>query len=152
MKKRIYYLVLGLLLSISGTITAQVTIGSQAEPHAGAVLDLKSTSKGLLLPQASLSNVTTFGLEGTAISAAGMVVFNTNGTTVGGNGKGVYVWDGEKWHANFGAGSNPAPSPSPGERNSNEEAPSSGHPEEIKSGDDSQSEPNTGEQVNENEK
>ena len=150
--RKIYYLILGLLFSISGTITAQVTIGSQSDPHAGAVLDLKSTTQGLLLPQASLTNVNTFGLSGTATTAAGMVVFNTNGGTVGGNGKGVYVWDGEKWQANFSSGSSPAPFGSPGERSSNDEASPSGHPEEIKRDDDSQSEPDTRGQENENEK
>ena len=82
-------------------VSAQVTIGTNNDPHAGAVLDLQSTSKGLLLPRISLTNVTTFTLDekgaDTAATAKGMVVYNTNANITGGAGVGVYVWDGAKW-------------------------------------------------------
>ena len=98
MRKRIYYFTLVLLFLTGQIVNAQVTIGSQDNPHAGAVLDLKSTTQGLLLPRVALTNVTTFGLSGTPGDAAGMVVFNTNDII----GKGIYVWDGAKWQKNGG--------------------------------------------------
>ena len=90
-----------LLLSIA-SVNAQVTIGSTNDPHAGAVLDLQSTSKGLLLPNVSLSNVSTLTVissptSAQKTSAKGMMVYNTNANVTGGNGSGVYVWDGAKW-------------------------------------------------------
>ena len=96
-RKEVYFLVLILFLSKGVSMNAQVTIGSLDEPHEGAVLDLKSTTKGLLLPQVSLKDVTEFSLDGVETEAAGMIVFNTNVDLIGGVGKGVYAWDGEKW-------------------------------------------------------
>ena len=84
-------------------VNAQVTIGSNNDPHKGALLDLKSETKGLLLPRVSLSDVNIFGLDAdetgpNAVSeATGMMIYNTNADIVGGNGKGIYVWSGETW-------------------------------------------------------
>ena len=85
------------LLIFSGAyMQAQVTIGSSAEPHGGAVLDLQSSgNKGLFLPRVSLDNTDDFQLEGDAETAAGMIIYNTNEELT--SGKGVYVWDGEQW-------------------------------------------------------
>lgn len=105
MRKRIYYLVLVLSLVGTASLNAQVTIGSQSDPHEGAILDLKSgnnnASKGLLLPNVNLLTVSDFQLEEdqdyTPAKAAGMVIYNTNSSVSGGQGVGVYVWDGSKW-------------------------------------------------------
>ncbi len=69
------------LLLIAGTVVngnAQVTIGSQSEPPAGALLNLENVSgvkKGLLLPYVELpSDLKQWGLSGESID--GMVVYN----------------------------------------------------------------------------
>jgi uncharacterized protein (TIGR02145 family) len=83
-----------------GTISmnAQVTIGADDAPHPGAVLDLRSP-KGLKLPTVALLNVDEFQLSSAsdAVSAVGMMVYNTNANTTGGQGPGIYIWDGTKW-------------------------------------------------------
>jgi hypothetical protein len=55
-------------------------------PDASAILDVKSTSKGVLIPRMTLS-------ERSAISspASGLLVYQTNGTT------GFYFYDGSSW-------------------------------------------------------
>jgi uncharacterized protein (TIGR02145 family) len=85
-----------MLLIYSVNITAQVTIGSDQPPRAGAGLDLRSSDKGLLLPNVALSDpATDFQLDGgAATTATGMVVYNTSEEL---DGPGVYVWDGNRW-------------------------------------------------------
>lgn len=98
--RKVFYLTLVFLVGITASVYAQATIGSSAEPHKSAVLDLQSNNnRGLLLPKVSLTNVTVFGLENEAekATAYGMAVYNTNPDIVGGNGVGMYVWDGTKW-------------------------------------------------------
>ena len=108
--KKIYFLVLTfLLLGVAGA-NAQVTIGSTADPHAGAILDLKSTTKGLLLPKVALNNANVFQLSTNAAeiaSGVGMTVFNTNANIVGGSGAGTYVWNGTQWEQPLTAPSTP---------------------------------------------
>ena len=107
MRKKNYYLVLAFLVIGAAVVDAQVTIGSKDDPHASALLDLKSTTKGLLLPRVSLNDVGVFQLsdkEEEASTAGGMIVYNTNDLISGGNGKGVYVWDGEEWLQAFSSG------------------------------------------------
>ena len=98
MKTKKYLLIIAITcvwLSLPFATKAQVTIGSNAEPHSGAVLDLKSTTQGILLPRVFIDDANDFGLAGNASAGEGMVVYNTNDGLTG--GKGVYVWDGEKW-------------------------------------------------------
>ena len=85
-----------LLLSATNT-NAQITIGSTNSPHTGAVLDLQSTDKGLKLPEVELEKTSEFQLSDDGATAAGMIVFNTNASIEGGNGRGVYMWDGTEW-------------------------------------------------------
>jgi hypothetical protein len=95
--KKMFFLMLALLVLGAASMNAQVTIGSDKEPHAGAVLDLQSDNLGLKLPNVSLNDLTVFGLPvtetATAADAKGMYIYNTN-TDVG---EGVYVWDGYQW-------------------------------------------------------
>ncbi|NDV45540.1 hypothetical protein D0T49_00540 [Paludibacter sp. 221] len=83
---------------------AQVTIGSDAAPNAGALLDLKDNSngtstKGFQLPRVALTSLTSLspcysGTDDTEIANhKGLQVYNTN-TTIG---EGVYTWDGAYW-------------------------------------------------------
>ena len=109
MKKVLFFVIL-LFLMVSGTATvnAQVKIGSNAAPAAGAVLDLNAPSGyvgGLLLPSVTLpSDLTTFptsftsaatinGSAAIKLALAGLLVYNTGGTYLAG----VYVWDGTSW-------------------------------------------------------
>jgi len=95
-----------LFLMVSGTafVNAQVTIGADSAPHLGAVLELHSTTQGLLLPRVALSDVAVFGLAGNASTAVGMTVYNTNAGITNGRGVGVYVWDGNNWKVSAGGG------------------------------------------------
>jgi len=83
-------------------VKAQVRIGGSGTPNAAAVLDLNvddtnTGTKGLALPRVSLTNVST-PLTGTPV-VNGMMIYNTNVSTTGGSGVGIYYWDGSssKW-------------------------------------------------------
>jgi uncharacterized protein (TIGR02145 family) len=97
--KKMFFLMLTLLIWSAASVNAQVTIGSDKVPHSGAVLDLQSDNLGLKLPNVELddTDLTEFVLPLTAPStkeeAKGMYVYNTNATL----GEGVYVWDGYQW-------------------------------------------------------
>ncbi len=106
MMKKTAFLVLALFFTGAASMNAQVNIGTQTDPHKGAVLDLDVTDKGLLLPKVSLDNVTIFKLtDGGAKSNVGMVVYNTNASIIGGSGEGLYSWDGKKWRSLTASGS-----------------------------------------------
>jgi hypothetical protein len=91
------WLLLLLVLTATGA-QAQVIISDSdsdvdSGPHSGAVLDLKSESRGLLLPQVELTDLNGWELAGAEEPADGMLVYNT------GNGvKGIYVWYDAKWN------------------------------------------------------
>jgi hypothetical protein len=96
--KKVFFLMLSLIVLGAASAKAQVTIGANTDPHSGAVLDLQSTTQGLKLPTVALDNdLTNFKLTlsgtSTKANAKGMYVYNTN-TAIG---EGVYVWDGNQW-------------------------------------------------------
>jgi len=110
-----YLFMLALFVLSAASVSAQVTIGSTDDPHANAILDLKSTNKGLLLPNVELDDVSNFKFskeKANIASAKGMMVFNTNADMEGG-GVGVYVWDGQKWLSAFGGNGGTDPKPNP---------------------------------------
>jgi hypothetical protein len=78
-------------------LQAQVTIGSNAEPNANAVLDLVSTNKGLLLPRLALTSTT--AAAPLSAHVAGMTVYNTATASTGATyvSPGFYYNDGTKW-------------------------------------------------------
>lgn len=108
MKKRNLFLILGCLFLIALPGKAQVTIGSDAKPLDGALLQLKenengatqaNSKKGLLLPRVSLASTTDMsGIDGMTstnqASYKGLLVYNVS-TAVP---SGTYVWTGDKWH------------------------------------------------------
>ncbi|MDR1633249.1 MAG: DUF1566 domain-containing protein [Dysgonamonadaceae bacterium] len=98
MTKKTFFLLLLFLMALGTVMNAQVTIGSDQNPKDGAVLDLSQVNDqnlGFLLPRVSLVNVTDWQLQGDSNNGAGMLVYNTNAATAGGNGKaGVYIWTG----------------------------------------------------------
>lgn len=104
---RRHLLLLTVLLGISAKLSAQTkikdgTISSASAPHQGAILELESNDKGVLLPRVALSATTTWGLGGTAVE--GMQVYNTSTTTTGTAlaptlpaVAGMYYWNGTRW-------------------------------------------------------
>ncbi|MDR2621559.1 MAG: hypothetical protein LBC48_03140, partial [Dysgonamonadaceae bacterium] len=98
MKKVLFLTILPFLLLGTAGVKAQVAIGNETGPHLGAVLDLsQATELGLLLPRVSLVNTKDWQLKGTDADGKGkgMLVYNANEDTDGGNGEGIYVWKGE---------------------------------------------------------
>ena len=87
----------------AASVKAQVRIGGNASPNAAAVLDLNATDDatptgnngGLALPRVSLSSATAQLNGNTPI--IGMLVYNTNASMTGGNGVGMYFWNGSGW-------------------------------------------------------
>ena len=87
----------------AASVKAQVRIGGNGAPNAAAVLDLNvddsatpAANKGALaLPRVSLAS-TSAQLNGVT-PITGMLVYNTNASMTGGNGIGMYFWDGTRW-------------------------------------------------------
>lgn len=79
---------------VFGMSYAQVGIGTTS-PADGALLDLTSANKGLLVPRVNITDLTTIlpVTPGTASGTDGLLVWNTNGTT----GVGFHYWDGNDW-------------------------------------------------------
>ena len=109
--KKVVFLMLALFLIDESSLNAQVVIGSTDPPHPSAVLEIRSSNLGLLLPNVALNaDSTIFALSGgNSATAIGMIVFNTANVQ---EGRGVYFWDGIRWHA-LGLSRLPAPSTSP---------------------------------------
>ncbi|MDR0866486.1 MAG: hypothetical protein LBO74_16370, partial [Candidatus Symbiothrix sp.] len=115
MKKRRTFLGVALcaalLLFQPSVLLAQVHIGdTDANAKGGSLLDLTSqTAKlGLLPLRVNIDNINKIpsdfserGEEGPAADLRGLIVFNINPTLAGGNGEGLYVWDGMKWSKVF---------------------------------------------------
>jgi uncharacterized protein (TIGR02145 family) len=108
MKKNIFMMLLIAATTVTMNLQAQVKIGEDALPAKGAILDLKGGAiGGLLLPNIKIDDVEKIPLEfsdafsttdrETNLPLTGTIVYNTFAYV--GEGKGVYVWDGEKWDA-----------------------------------------------------
>jgi hypothetical protein len=101
MKQKLFFLALALLFLSVTSMNAQVQIGGTAGPNASAILDLNpdegDATLGLKLPVIALGDVSVFQLSETAEDADGITVYNSNDETIGGNGKGIYVWEEDKW-------------------------------------------------------
>ncbi|SHL83750.1 hypothetical protein [Flavobacterium chilense] len=87
-----------LLVFWNNSIFAQIGMTGN-NPSPSAVLDLRegATQKGLLIPQVSLSDITTGSPIVTGSPATSLLVYNTNASVTGGSGTGYYYWDGAKW-------------------------------------------------------
>ena len=110
--KKIFVMMLILLLGSSAGMNAQVLIGSQLDPdtnpHEGAVLELQSDedNRGVLLPQVSLTSSDEW-LPVAGDPVEGMTVFNTSTDSEEGlDGKGIYVWFSGSWNK-MGASAKP---------------------------------------------
>jgi hypothetical protein len=89
-------IILLFLLVVTAIGRAQVGVNT-TNPHASSILDISATNKGVLVPRVSLANVTTTMLDGTNTAATGLLIWNTNAATVGGNGIGFYFFNGTQW-------------------------------------------------------
>ncbi|PBQ30224.1 hypothetical protein CNR22_00105 [Sphingobacteriaceae bacterium] len=84
-----------LLLLIGSLVNAQTTEGvsiktTPSAPHSSAMLDVESTTKGLLIPRVYLTGISS---SSPVVSPAlGLMVFNTNTTTTGME-SGFYYWE-----------------------------------------------------------
>jgi hypothetical protein len=94
MKQKLFFLMLTLIMLSVASVQAQVTIGADTPPHSAAILDLQSTTLGLKLPTVPLGDVSVFQLSETLTNAEGIMVYNSSEETIGGSGKGIYVWEG----------------------------------------------------------
>ncbi|MBC7935401.1 MAG: hypothetical protein H7Y86_08625 [Rhizobacter sp.] len=85
-----------LCYSVVAGARAQVGINSDGTPpHPSAMLEIKSTTKGLLIPQVSLiDGFNSFPLTGPAVST---MVYNINENINNGKGAGYYFWNGSQW-------------------------------------------------------
>ena len=109
--KKFVFLTLTFLFIYVESFQAQVIIGRTDPPHPAAVMEIESSNMGLLLPNVALnSDSTQFVLSGgNSSTATGMIVYNTANVQ---EGRGVYFWDGTRWHA-LGLSRTPSPSPLP---------------------------------------
>ena len=98
--KKMFLLILSLIVLGAVSVDAQVTIGSASDPHEGAVLDIQSTTQGLRLPTVAIADAKKFQLadEAKKATAVGMLVYNTNADMIDGQGAGLYVWTGSHWN------------------------------------------------------
>lgn len=92
--KRVFSL-LFTFFSVS-SLFAQIGMGT-ITPDASSVLDISATDKGILIPRVSLSAITDTQLDGSNTAATGLLIFNTNNATTGGDGAGYYYFNGTIW-------------------------------------------------------
>ncbi|HRG18789.1 MAG TPA: tail fiber domain-containing protein [Flavobacterium lutivivi] len=88
--------ILFLLLLIATPVFGQVGVNT-TNPDPSSMLDISATNKGVLVPRVSLPNVTTTMLDGSNTAATGLLIWNTNAATTGGNGVGFYFFNGTQW-------------------------------------------------------
>ena len=88
--------ILFLLLLIAAPVFGQVGVNT-TNPDPSSMLDISATNKGVLVPRVSLPNVTTTMLDGSNTAATGLLIWNTNAATTGGNGVGFYFFNGTQW-------------------------------------------------------
>jgi|GEM_PF-4155999 hypothetical protein len=96
-RKNVLLLIASVLVSIFGW--SQTGIGVES-PNDEAVLEIASSTKGVLLPKVALeNNAQSFHLTDNAGAAhTGMLLYNTNTDITGGlSGAGYYFWTGVQW-------------------------------------------------------
>jgi hypothetical protein len=95
MKSNLLILIFGLS---SLFCLSQVGIGTTT-PDPSAILDITSTDKGVLVPRVSLNDVTDISVATGTIPnpTDGLLVWNTNASTIGGTGIGFYYFLGTRW-------------------------------------------------------
>lgn len=107
MKREVVLLLVITLFSAFGW--SQTGIGVES-PNDEAVLEIASSTKGILLPKVALNNnPQTFHLTNNAVDAhTGMLLYNTNTDVTGGlSGVGYYYWSGTQWQRLMSNGGSP---------------------------------------------
>ena len=74
-----------------------ISTSSSATPDASAILDVQSTTQGILIPRVNIDDLTT--ANPVTSPATSLMVYNTNATT----GLGFFYWDGSAWKAVAGS-------------------------------------------------
>lgn len=85
-----------IIVLLATPLIAQVGIGT-VTPDPSSVFDISATDKGMLVPRVALNDVTNMMIDGTNTAADGLLIWNTNATTIGGSGIGFYVFNGSIW-------------------------------------------------------
>ena len=97
-KTLIYFVVIALFTASCLPSTQAQNVGISATgvaPDASAMLDINSDSSGILIPRVSLTDTAD---QATITSpATSIIVYNANAAMTGGNGAGLYQWNGNKW-------------------------------------------------------
>lgn len=99
-----FYLLLIVLSVIQYSNAQQVIVSDDAAyttPASGAMLDVKSTSKGFMMPRVALTSLT--DQTTVASPATGLMVYNTGAGAL--TEKGIYFWNGTVWEKQLSAGS-----------------------------------------------
>ena len=92
------FLVLCLILIMRISVMSQVKIGDNATTiNSASLLELETTDKGFVLPRVSITDVSSSSPLAAGL-LSGTIVYNTNSSTTGGSGIGIYYWDGSKWN------------------------------------------------------
>lgn len=95
--KRLYYLLITLIISVS-VFSQNVGINATgAQPNSAAGLDVDFADKGILIPRVALTSTTSFAPLSAHV--AGMIVYNT--ATTGDVTPGFYCDNGSKWIPGF---------------------------------------------------
>jgi hypothetical protein len=102
--KKVFYLVLTLMVLSAVSVNAQVRIGGSADPNPSALLDLNATDTttvgklGLALPRVKLTS--TADVATIASPATGLTVYNLAPAGSGATAvvPGVYFWTGSGWN------------------------------------------------------
>ncbi|RUA25138.1 MAG: hypothetical protein DSY76_06885, partial [Bacteroidetes bacterium] len=68
-----------------------ISTSSSAAPHASAILDVQSTTQGMLIPRVNITDLST--ADPVTSPATSLMVYNSNTTT----GPGFFYWDGSAW-------------------------------------------------------
>lgn len=108
MKKYISVQLLIIALTASVAASSQVLIADPTEDQTienGAILELKSENKGLLIPRVLLQSRNDVTTIGTTL-VEGLWIYNTSnlGTGVNRVSPGFYFWDGTRWEKMFNDG------------------------------------------------
>ena len=80
------------LYSQNGSVGINIT-----DPDSSAALDIASSDKGLLVPRVALTDVTD-DTNPIVNPAQGLLIWNTNSTTIGGTGTGFYFYQDSVWN------------------------------------------------------
>jgi hypothetical protein len=99
--KNVYFLIISLFIGY-GNLTAQVSFNTDGSASDGsAMVDVKSTNKGLLIPRVALTG--TSSASPVSTPATSLLVYNTASTSD--VTPGYYFWSGSKWERLSSTGS-----------------------------------------------